>query len=216
MENEEDLVSLKEALAFIASLDATELSDSSSSSANDTDSNNSPPPNYQTTKCPKRRAKKRKRSNLSSSTRLQQRKKAELLYLRKYVQELEEKRVKLETWLQTFSQAELDVTGDSAWMNMAKDHFQARLRSETTNRTLKTMLTSQTQVIDLLHNILHKQSLSQEMDLASMVGPGSLRTSSGVSSTNICLTTEIDNINASLIDVRVACSQYVGTDMPFV
>ncbi|KAG1710535.1 hypothetical protein DVH05_013261 [Phytophthora capsici] len=174
MNFEEDLVTLKEALAFIDSLDATELSDYSSSTDNDSNSNsnsnNPPAPSSQTTKKTTRRAtkRKRKRSTLSSSSRLQQRKKAEVLYLRKYAEELEEKRAKLETYGKVFSQVGINAAEGSVWMSMAKTHFQARLQSETTNRTLKTMLTGQTQMIDLLHSILQKEAFAQEMDQACL------------------------------------------------
>ncbi|KAG1703554.1 hypothetical protein DVH05_007498 [Phytophthora capsici] len=197
---QEGLVTLKEALAFIDMLDTAELSDSTSTTANDI-----APSSSQTTKKPKPRATKRKRSNLSSSTRLQQRNKAELLYLRKYAQELEEKRAKLETWDKGISQAEADTAGNSVWMNLAKTHFQARLRSETTHRTLKTILTSQAQVIDLLHDIIHKQTFGLEMDLTSVVK----------ASANVSFPTEIDNTNA-LKGVSVVCSEYFDTDMPLM
>ncbi|KAG1710534.1 hypothetical protein DVH05_013260 [Phytophthora capsici] len=210
MNFEEDLVTLKEALAFIDSLDATELSDYSSSTDNDSNSNsnNPPAPSPQTSKKATRRAtkRKRKRSTLSSSTRLQQRKKAEVLYLRKYAQELEEKRAKLDSRDQHASQGEVDAADDIVWMSMAKTHFQARLQSETTNRSLKTMLAIQAQVIDSLRNILHKQTSIQEMNLARVVEP----------SANVHLSAEINIINASLKVVSVAGSEYFDMDMPLV
>ncbi|KAK1938969.1 hypothetical protein P3T76_009044 [Phytophthora citrophthora] len=96
-------------------------------------------------------------------------------------------------WDKGFSQAKVDAAEGSVWMNLAKTHIQARLRSETANRTLKTMLTSQTQVIDLLQNIVHKQTFTQEMDLASF----------GETWANVEFSTEIDSINAHLKGVNV-------------
>ncbi|KAG3243790.1 hypothetical protein PI124_g11395 [Phytophthora idaei] len=93
---------------------------------------------------------KRKRCTLSSSTRLQQRKKAELLYLRKRVQEMEEYVEQLKACLM-----------NTRLMEHVKAQYHARLQSEEVNRTLRAILADQVQVSGSLREILQKQASIQ-------------------------------------------------------
>ncbi|KAG3108545.1 hypothetical protein PI124_g12275 [Phytophthora idaei] len=114
------------------------------------------------------RKKKRKRSNLSSSVRLQQRKKAEILYLRRLIQEMEEVIEQLKTKrLQNTShmRSECSKEGGKDWVLMAKRSHQARLKSEKTNCALKAIMATQVQVSDSLREIMQMQVSFQEDDI---------------------------------------------------
>ncbi|KAG2791122.1 hypothetical protein PC116_g21091 [Phytophthora cactorum] len=95
---------------------------------------------------------KRKRCTLSSSTRLQQRKKAELLYLRKRVQEMEEYVEQLKA-----------CPMNTRLMEHVKAQYHARLQSEEVNRTLRAILANQVHVSGSLREILQKQASIQPL-----------------------------------------------------
>ncbi|KAG3080989.1 hypothetical protein PI124_g17928 [Phytophthora idaei] len=114
------------------------------------------------------KTKKGKRRNLSSSTRLQQCKKAEILFLRRRVQELEEQMHQLQAapkrqrclFPRRNSNAdEVKIEAKSMWEELAEVHYHARLQAEEKNHTLKTILASQIQMSE------------KEMDLACIEPP---------------------------------------------
>jgi hypothetical protein len=109
---------------------------------------------------PQKRGKaKRKRCTLSSSTRLQQSKKAELLFLRRRVQELEQyvqelkapKRQARSLLPGLGSSGKLSTSQSMEFVNSA---YRARRESEETNRTLKSILARHVQAINSLRNVL--------------------------------------------------------------
>ncbi|OWZ07071.1 hypothetical protein PHMEG_00020585 [Phytophthora megakarya] len=166
VEDHDDEATLKEALAFIDSLEVQ-------SSASSSDFNmNIPPPNSgtrtaQDSEAAKLKIKKKKRTNLSSSTRLYQRKKAEVLYLRRRAQELEDiieyLKAKKGNCL-----AMMNPSMDNNWMKVAETHFQARLRSEETNRSLRVLMTSLIQVSDALRGLIEKDVAFQVRQLVNL------------------------------------------------
>ncbi|OWZ06471.1 hypothetical protein PHMEG_00021266 [Phytophthora megakarya] len=115
-------------------------------------------------------SKKRKRRNLSSSTRLQQCKKAEILYLRRRVLELEEHVKKLQLvskrprLLLPQREPNLERTGlngKTRWEQLAEDCYEARLASEEKNRSLKAIMANQVQTSETLWAIMRKQTIFQ-------------------------------------------------------
>lgn len=112
--------------------------------------------------------KKRKRRNLSSSTRLQQCKKAEILYLRKRVLELEEQMHQLQAaskrphcLLPRQNSDKFKIEVQCTWEELAEALYQARLQSEEKNRTLKTILAHQVQASKALCAVMQKQAMFQ-------------------------------------------------------
>ncbi|KAG7378082.1 hypothetical protein PHYPSEUDO_010579 [Phytophthora pseudosyringae] len=170
VEDADRVATLEEALAFIDSL---ELDDSSSSSSRSDANDASGSLRRNTKKIPSggdtfrhqhaSTTKKRKRSNLSSSTRLQQRKKAEILYLRRRAQELEEQLLQLRQ--QPCSTQTLTASSPATWMQLAQANYQARLRSEEINRTLRAIMASQVQDNDSVGDVLQIQVSFQENDM---------------------------------------------------
>ncbi|POM73520.1 Hypothetical protein PHPALM_9623 [Phytophthora palmivora] len=170
LDGNDDVVTLEEALAFIDSLD---MEDSpASASSYDINLNNSPAQDCPTARgivsTIREKHKKRKRSNLSSSTRLHQRKKAEVLYLRRRAQELEANIEKLTT-KRGINSTTIVPSMTNDWIKIAQNNFQARLRSEETNRTLKSIMANQIQVSDTLRDIMQKQASFQANGVASTV-----------------------------------------------
>ncbi|ETL79324.1 hypothetical protein L917_20016 [Phytophthora nicotianae] len=124
--------------------------------------------------------KKRKRRNLSSSTRLQQGRKAEILFLRRRVLELEEHVHQLQTApkrrccllpQQKPTADGIKTKTKSVWEELAEDHYHARLQSEETNRTLKSILASQIQRSERMCAIVQELSVMQGMDLVCIETP---------------------------------------------
>jgi hypothetical protein len=105
-------------------------------------------------------AKKRKRRNLSSSTRLQQAKKAELLFLRKRVLELDDQLQRLQRPKKRqrplFPQHQIALEAKAPWTD-----FHARLQAEETNRHLKALLAAQVQASEALRVFLQSQAICQ-------------------------------------------------------
>ncbi|OWZ06473.1 hypothetical protein PHMEG_00021268 [Phytophthora megakarya] len=164
VEDHDDVATLEEALAFIDSLEVE-----SSASSSDSDMN-IPPPHSRTvqdSEAAKLKIKKRKRTNLSSSTRLHQRKKAEVLYLRRRAQELEDSIENLKAKMGN-SLATINPSMGNNWMKVAETHFQARLRSEETNRSLRAIMASQMQVSDTLRGFIEKQVSFQVRQLFNL------------------------------------------------
>ncbi|EGZ15405.1 hypothetical protein PHYSODRAFT_286316 [Phytophthora sojae] len=92
------------------------------------------------------KTKKRKGHNLSSSTRLQQCKKAEILYLRKRVLELEQQTQALKGQRERpFNQLPQDkpsadciaIAPNTTWRELVEANYSARQRAEEENRALK-------------------------------------------------------------------------------
>ncbi|GMF65985.1 unnamed protein product [Phytophthora lilii] len=173
--DEESLVTLQETLAFI---DSFELEDSLIQSSTRGDDETSRKNSLSAARAligkpSKQKNKKRKRGNLSSSTRLQQRKRAELLYLRRRAQELEEYMEKLRAArhrcprpraVSSEANTQLDAIATHTqlkWMEAAEAQYQARLRSEEANQNLKTIVAYQIQVSKSLRDILLQQVSSQ-------------------------------------------------------
>ncbi|ETI32274.1 hypothetical protein F442_20669 [Phytophthora nicotianae P10297] len=164
IEDRDSEATLEEALAIIDSFDledaiTSDNSDSPHLEVSEEDNARS----HTATK----KMKKRKRSNLSSSTRLQQRKKAELLYLRRHVQEMEEYIEQLRTQcLQDIPRMKSECVKDgrASWMELASLSYQARLQSEETNRGLKAIMATQAQVSESLRGIIQMQVSFQEDD----------------------------------------------------
>ncbi|KAG6614249.1 uncharacterized protein IUM83_09944 [Phytophthora cinnamomi] len=120
--------------------------------------------------CKATKTKKKKRRNLSSSTRLQQSKKAEILYLRKRVLELEEElqilKVRCKHSFKLYDQRKPN-TGEIAtttWEGLADANYHARLQSEETNRALRVLVSNQLQSSGALSALL-QQVATQEMDI---------------------------------------------------
>ncbi|GMF65986.1 unnamed protein product [Phytophthora lilii] len=121
------------------------------------------------------KSKKRKRRNLSSSSRLQQCKRAEILFLRKRVLELEEQMTEL-TNQRKCPRALLPrsepVEVKSRWEELAEKHYRARLHAEEQNRSLKLFMASQVQATKALNAILQNQTKVQ-VRLAVRLGKAS-------------------------------------------
>ncbi|KAG3104257.1 hypothetical protein PI124_g11394 [Phytophthora idaei] len=154
---------LEETLAFIDSIDlehiiSTAPSHSLPLKTHEEDSKRRPTAT--------KKKKTRRRSNLSSSTQLQQRKKAELLYLRRRIQEMEQYIEQRKTQLPQMlnSRMALDYSTDktTSWFELAAINYQARLESEETNRGLKAIMATQVQVSDTLREIVQMQGSFQE------------------------------------------------------
>eukprot|EP00644_Phytophthora_capsici_P016876 jgi/Phyca11/10962/fgenesh1_pm.PHYCAscaffold_59_\ len=111
------------------------------------------PPDLKIVK-PKR---KRIRRGWSSSTGLQRRKRAELLFLREHVRDLEAYAEKLK------KRANLGVEKDEKrlcnWQEMAAIELIERQKAEETNRTLKRMMDSQMQISAALHMIAQQNAI---------------------------------------------------------
>ncbi|KAJ8566566.1 hypothetical protein ON010_g6559 [Phytophthora cinnamomi] len=115
-------------------------------------------------KSKKRRVKaKQKRCTLSSSTRLQQQKKAEILYLRKRAQEMENyiKHLNHGSRGQLLSPPPSSAAHRSS-NPLIDDEYRARLHSEEMNRRLREILANQVQLADSLKSILNDQRTFQE------------------------------------------------------
>jgi hypothetical protein len=162
----DELVTLEEALAFIDSIDLDDVVDDTSLASSCIDSDNSLFPasasDVAAIQHHASKTKKRKRSNLSSSTRLQQRKKAEVLFLRRRAQELQEYLDQLKSRRARFSSpGETNALSDgclaSSWARTAKTFQQARLRSEDLNRRLKALMATQLRVNHFLRESLQLQ-----------------------------------------------------------
>ncbi|KAL3656560.1 hypothetical protein V7S43_018559 [Phytophthora oleae] len=144
--------------------------------------------------------KKRKRPNLSSSTRLQQTKKAETLFLRRRVLELEEQITQLKIakcGLCVRRKGNNDKTiktTDSKWVDMAEAEHEARPKSEETNCMLKLIVAKQTQSSMSLQARLIKQAAANEMDLLQIDSqlPTASSPQTETSATNECIKSPIE------------------------
>ncbi|KAG6942003.1 hypothetical protein JG688_00018365 [Phytophthora aleatoria] len=157
---------LEETLAFIDSIDlehiiSTAPSHSPPLKTHEEDSKRRPTAT--------KKKKTRRRSNLSSSTRLQQRKKAELLYLRRRIQEMEQyieqRKTQLPQMLNSHMALDYSTDKTTSWFELAAINYQARLESEETNRGLKAIMATQMQVSDTLREIVQMQGSFQEEDM---------------------------------------------------
>ncbi|KAJ8566564.1 hypothetical protein ON010_g6557 [Phytophthora cinnamomi] len=145
LEAADGLLTLEEVLAFLDSVD----SDKSTPCPGDSQ--------MQHDRIKARRPTKRKRGTLSSSTRLQQRKKAEILYLRRLVQELEAQIDKLQALKDGIS-AQTTRHEISVGMKLAEAQYRARRESEETNRNLKAIMNAQLRTSGVLRDVLHMQA----------------------------------------------------------
>ncbi|ETP02174.1 hypothetical protein F441_20731 [Phytophthora nicotianae CJ01A1] len=110
------------------------------------------------------RKKKRQRSNLCSSTRLQLRKKAEFLYLRRHVQELEGYLEQLKAQgaqMRTSPICQSAKENTAYWFTLAGINYQARLQSEETNRASKAIMATHVQLNDTLREVVQIQTSYQ-------------------------------------------------------
>ncbi|KAG3017782.1 hypothetical protein PC128_g22009 [Phytophthora cactorum] len=152
----EDLVTVEEAIAFIDSFDQL-LGDSDSDKSS---TSISTPPDAQ--HVPKR---KRRSNPPGYTTRMQQRKKAELQGLRDQVRELEEHAEQLKRLrpnIPTRRVLDPQIAAQQAkWEQIVAAEYEARRKSEETNRKFKMILAHQVEVDKNLRRILHKRSLVQ-------------------------------------------------------
>ncbi|KAG6614248.1 uncharacterized protein IUM83_09943 [Phytophthora cinnamomi] len=133
------------------------------------------------------KSKKRKRNNLSSSTRLHQCKKAEILYLRKRVVELEEELQILKTRCKRLSdlQHRHDLNSAGAtWEELAEANYQARLQSEEMNSSLKLRVANQFQMTGALSALI-QQLAAQGIDTAFVQDPDSIGTDTAFEATGL-------------------------------
>ncbi|KAG7378016.1 hypothetical protein PHYPSEUDO_010700 [Phytophthora pseudosyringae] len=156
----EDIVTVEEALAFIDSFESILGSDTPNSSESGAF--------YPAVK-PKEAPKRKRRSNPPGyTTRVQQQKKAELQALRGQVHGLQQqveqlKRLRPNT-VTTRSVDPQIAEQQAKWELLVVKQVGDRLRSEETNRKLKTILAHQVEVDKNLRRILQKRSLLQGID----------------------------------------------------